>query len=51
MKRKHQKIHLIIWLLLLPTLVWIIYNANQGRFDIEDVYQPSTAPVEGGKLP
>jgi hypothetical protein len=51
MKRKHQKIHLIIWLLLPPSLGWIIYHANQGRFDIEDVYQSSSAPVEGGKLP
>jgi hypothetical protein len=50
MKRKHQKIHLFIWLLLLPVLVYIIYHASQGRYDIEEVYQPSATPVEGGKL-
>lgn len=51
MKRAHQKVHRVVWLLLLPALAFITYHASDGRYDIEAVYGESEIPVEGKKLP
>ena len=51
MKKKHRKMHLVTWLILVPLLALVIFNAGQGRFDIEDEYAASDIPANGGRLP
>ena len=50
MKQKHRRAHLLVWLLLIPLLVGLIYHAQQGRFAIEDEYGASAIPEQGGRL-
>ena len=50
MKNNHRKMHRFAWLLLLPVLLFVIFHAQQGRFNIEDRYKASSVVEQGEKL-
>jgi hypothetical protein len=49
MKRRHQRAHVVIWILLVPILVALVYFADRGRLSPalqeDNLTQPSTTGV------
>ncbi len=47
MKRSHRRAHALIWMLLLPLLLFTVYWADSRRLDPPPAVDPSDASAAG----